>query len=80
MRVWCIGLGMVGSEFSAIRKMLCAKLDGNTAWRYGKPEKVAHEEPATAPDTDDNAGENAPAPEEPAPDAEETEVTTDDAE
>lgn len=39
MRVWLIGLGMVGAEYGAARKLLCKNLSGDTAWRYGKPEK-----------------------------------------
>ena len=41
MRVWLIGLGMVGTEFSVARKLMMKNLDGNSGWRYGKPEKTA---------------------------------------
>ena len=41
MRVWLIGLGMVGDEYKLARKLLMAPLSGNAAWRYGKPEKDA---------------------------------------
>jgi len=39
MRVWLIGLGMVGNDFKLARKFLLQNLAGNAAWRYGKPEK-----------------------------------------
>ena len=35
MRVWLIGLGMVGAEFATARKLLMQNLDGNSSWRYG---------------------------------------------
>lgn len=38
MRVWLIGLGMIGEEFKLARKLLMANLGGNSAWRHGKPE------------------------------------------
>ena len=41
MRVWLIGLGLVGKAFKLIRRLLCQPLSGNAAWRYGKPEKKA---------------------------------------
>lgn len=38
MRVWLIGLGLVGKEYSAARKLLVNnRLSGNSAYRYGKP-------------------------------------------
>lgn len=40
MRVWLIGLGMVGAEFSMARKLMMKNLDGNSGWHYGKPEKI----------------------------------------
>ena len=39
MRVWLIGLGMVGDEYKLTRKLLMDPLSGDAAWRYGKPEK-----------------------------------------
>ena len=51
MRVWLIGLGLVGSEYSRIRQLLTKPLSGNGAWRYGLPEKEAVEETASAPQT-----------------------------
>jgi len=63
MRVWLIGLGMVGDDFKTARKLLLQNLSGNGAWRYGVPgreEALATEagvsteatpsEAATAPD------------------------------
>ena len=43
MRVWLIGLGLVGSEYSRIRQILTKPLSGNGAWRYGAPEKAVEE-------------------------------------
>jgi hypothetical protein len=48
MRVWLIGLGMVGAEFSTARKILTKPLEGNGAWRYGKPTPASEEVPANA--------------------------------
>jgi hypothetical protein len=47
MRVWLIGLGMVGAEFATARKILTKPLDGNGAWRYGKPSITETEVPAS---------------------------------
>lgn len=38
-RVWIIRLGMVGDEYKETRKILLQNLTGNSAFRYGKPEK-----------------------------------------
>jgi hypothetical protein len=57
MRVWLIGLGMVGDDFKLARKFLLQNLTGNAAWRYGAPEKKAASEAAGGTD----AGEEAPA-------------------
>jgi hypothetical protein len=46
MRVWLIGLGMVGAEFNTARKILTKPLSGNGAWRYGKPTTASEEAPA----------------------------------
>jgi len=40
MRVWSISLGMVGSEYSKIRRLLYQNLDGDSGWRYGSPKKA----------------------------------------
>ncbi len=46
MRVWLIGLGMVGDDFKTARKFLLKNLTGNAAWRYGAPKKKAAGESA----------------------------------
>jgi len=51
-RVWLISLGMVGAEFKDVRRILLAKLPGNSAWKAGS-------KPAQAT-TDSEVGE-APA-------------------
>jgi len=38
MRVWLIGLGLVGKEFDYCRKLMMSGLSGNSGFRYGKPE------------------------------------------
>ncbi|MEC1788626.1 hypothetical protein [Schinkia azotoformans] len=38
-RVWIIRLGMIGDEYKETRKILLQNLTGNSAFRYGKPEK-----------------------------------------
>lgn len=38
-RVWLIRLGMIGDEYKETRKLLLQNLTGNSAFRYGKPEK-----------------------------------------
>jgi len=50
MRVFGIGLGLIGPEFRLIRKLLSKNLSGNSAWSSGidprrkpKPEEVADE-------------------------------------
>lgn len=43
MRVWLIGLGMIGEEYKQARKLLLASLEGDRAWRYGKPVKEVAE-------------------------------------
>ena len=78
MRVWLIGLGLVGPEFTLIRKLMVSCQSGCSSWRYGKPVKAA-EKAAPAPETAGDAfAEEAPAetaPEEiTAPAAEESEV------
>lgn len=50
MRVWLIGLGIVGDDYKLARKLLLQNLPGNAAWRYGAPEKK------TASDHADGAG------------------------
>jgi len=50
MRVWLIGLGLIGGEYSRIRKLLTSPLTGNSSWRYFQNE-IAVEETASAPQT-----------------------------
>ena len=38
MRVWLIGLGLSGKEYSLCRKLMSKNLTGNSAFRYGKPD------------------------------------------
>jgi hypothetical protein len=38
MRVFGIGLGLVGKEYSLCRKLLMNNLEGNSSWRYTAPE------------------------------------------
>ena len=45
MRVWIISLGCVGTEFKYLRKIMGENLSGNSAFRFGKPQK---EHPNTA--------------------------------
>jgi hypothetical protein len=40
MRVWLIALGLIGKEYSVARKLLCANLSGNSAFRNGPPDKA----------------------------------------
>jgi len=65
MRVWLIGLGLIGKEYGQIRKLMGENLSGNGAWRYGTPEKAVTEA-ASAPETADIAAGEAPADETPA--------------
>lgn len=62
MRVWLIGLGMVGDEFKAARKFLLKNLTGNAAWRYGAPKKKAAGEAADGADAGTVTPEAVPAP------------------
>jgi len=43
LRVWLIGLGLIGGEYSRIRQLLTKPLSGNGAWRYGVPERTVTE-------------------------------------
>lgn len=38
-RVWLIRLGMIGGDYKETRRILLKNLTGNSAFRYGKPEK-----------------------------------------
>ncbi|WP_099205159.1 virulence protein [Scatolibacter rhodanostii] len=39
MRVWLISLGCTGVEYKYLRKIMGENLSGNSAFRYGKPQK-----------------------------------------
>lgn len=55
-RVFLISLGMVGSEFKAVRRALCAHLSGNAAWSSGiDPRRKTT--PEIAPANEGEAGE-----------------------
>jgi len=74
MRVFCIGLGLVGSEYSKIRALMCKPLPGNSGWRYYQNEKTVLESASAPEATDeaavlpDNAAGDAPADETPSDD------------
>lgn len=55
MRVWLIGLGMVGDDFKLARKLLLQNLSGNAAWRYGAPEKKTSMKASVGADADEEA-------------------------
>jgi len=40
LRVWLTSLGMTGEKYRLARKRLISGLSGNSAWRYGRPEKT----------------------------------------
>ena len=37
MRTWMNRLGLIGDEFKTARTLLMRNLDGDAAWRYGRP-------------------------------------------
>lgn len=37
MRVWLIGLGLIGEEYKLARKLYSRNLTGDSGWRHGKP-------------------------------------------
>jgi len=43
LRVWLIGLGLVGCQHSRIRQLLTKPLSGNGAWLRGAPDKAVKE-------------------------------------
>jgi hypothetical protein len=63
LRMFLIQLGMSGDEYKAARRALGASMPGNSAWRFGPPEKAA-----AVPQEDASAAISA----EEAPSAEET--------
>jgi hypothetical protein len=44
MRVFCIGLGLIGPQYKLTRALMGRNLSGCSAWRYGPPEKAPVEE------------------------------------
>ena len=40
MRIFLIQLGMSGDTYKTARRALCALMPGNSAWRFGPPEKA----------------------------------------
>jgi len=62
MRVFCIGLGLVGSKYSRIRALMTKPLPGNGAWRYYQNEKTTEDDAqseATERELPDTATEDA---------------------
>ena len=51
MRVWLIGLGLIGKDYGLCRKLMMTGLSGDSGWRYGKPYKA---ESATESEGADN--------------------------
>ena len=47
MRIFMVRLGMKGSQFALIRKLMMKHLSGNSGWRYGAPPKKESEETDT---------------------------------
>ena len=64
LRVWLIGLGLVGQEYSRIRQLLTKPLSGNGSWRYFQNEKAV-EDTASAPSEAETAQTETPADETP---------------
>jgi len=44
MRVFCIGLGLVGAEYKLCRQLLMKNLSGNSSWRYSDSESKPRKE------------------------------------
>ena len=44
MRVFCIGLGLVGAEYKLCRQLLMNNLSGNSSWRYSDNESKPRRE------------------------------------
>jgi hypothetical protein len=57
MRVWGTGLGLIGKEYSQIRKLLSKNLCGNSGWRYGNPKNNAKKDSKTSDFQAPNADE-----------------------
>lgn len=43
MRTYLNRIGFIGDEFKSCREHLCRHLDGNGAWRFGRPEQSRNE-------------------------------------
>jgi hypothetical protein len=41
MRCFLLSLNMIGDEYGISRKMLLSKMEGDSSWKYGKPEETA---------------------------------------
>jgi len=49
MRCFLLSLGFLGDEYKNARKIILSKLDGNSSWKFGKPESnIAADEATTA--------------------------------
>jgi hypothetical protein len=57
MRVFLIGLGLIGPEFKLVRALMGRGLCGSSAWRYGPPEKTQQEASAEEPAAAEETGE-----------------------
>ena len=55
MRVWLIGLGLVGKEYGKTRKLLAKNLSGDSGWRYGKPDQRDAGPDAATPGNEDDS-------------------------
>ena len=49
MRTWLVRLGFIGDEFKTARDILTRNLDGDLAWRHGRPSARATEAAVEAP-------------------------------
>jgi hypothetical protein len=43
MRCWLLSLGCIGKEYQNSRRTILAKLEGDSSWKNGKPEKAVEE-------------------------------------
>lgn len=55
MRTWLVRLGFIGDEFKTARDLLTRNLDGDLAWRHGRPAARATEAAVEAVETQFNA-------------------------
>jgi hypothetical protein len=54
MRVFLLGLGMIGEEFETARHHLLKRLPGSAAWKNGRPTRRAAAAAPADPDADEN--------------------------